>query len=107
MEIDAFDKEVESTINKIRDVLLVKGKEYIRNNNPLHNFEVGARKKNTTREKVLDGFLLKHEISIEDMTNDLDKGILPSKDIVNEKFMDNIIYLLIKKACFIDRIDNK
>lgn len=107
MDFDAFEKEIDATLNKVRETLLIKGREYVRNNNPLHNFEVGARKKNTTREKVLDGFLLKHEISIEDMTNDLDSGKLPTKEKVDEKFIDNIVYLLIKKASFIDRIENK
>lgn len=107
MDFNSFEKEIDTTLKKIRETLLEKGKEYVRNNNPLHNFEVGARKKNTSREKVLDGFLLKHEISIEDMTNDLDLGVLPTKEKVNEKFIDNIVYLLIKKASFIDRIENK
>lgn len=100
----AFERIVDETLQQIRETLIVKGKEYRRNNNPFHNFEVGARKKNISREKVLDGMLLKHEISIEDMTNDLDQGKLPSESSVNEKFGDNLIYLLLKKAMFIDRI---
>lgn len=99
-----FERIVDETLQSIRETLIVKGKEYRRNNNPYHNFEVGARKKNVTREKALDGMLLKHEISIEDMTNDLDNGKLPSESAVNEKFGDNLIYLILKKAMFIDRI---
>jgi hypothetical protein len=99
-----FERIVDETLQQIRETLIVKGKEYRRNNNPFHNFEVGAMKKSISREKVLDGMLLKHEISIEDMTNDLDQGKLPSESSVNEKFGDNLIYLLLKKAMFIDRI---
>ena len=104
---DTFEQIVDETLQQIRETLLVKGKEYRRNNNPYHNFEVGARKKNISREKALDGMLLKHEVSIEDMTNDLDSGKLPSIGAVNEKFNDNIIYLIIKKSMFIDRIHNQ
>lgn len=104
---DVFEQIVDETLQQIRETLLVKGKEYRRNNNPYHNFEVGARKKNISREKALDGMLLKHEVSIEDMTNDLDSGKLLSIGAVNEKFNDNIIYLIIKKAMFIDRIHNQ
>lgn len=100
----AFERIVDETLQQIRETLIVKGKEYRRNNNPFHNFEVGAIKKSISREKVLDGMLLKHEISIEDMTNDLDNGKLPSESSVNEKFGDNLVYLLLKKAMFIDRI---
>lgn len=107
MTEENFNKVIEDTLNQIRETLIVKGKEYRRNNNPFHNFEIGASKSGRTREQVLDGFLLKHEVSIADMTDDLSKGILPTESIVNEKFGDNIIYLLLKKAMIIDRIKNK
>lgn len=102
-----FNKVVEDTLSNIREKLISKGKEYRRENNPYHNFEVGARKKNISREKALDGMLLKHEISIEDLTNDLDLGILPTKEMVHEKFDDNINFLILKKAMFLDRIENQ
>jgi hypothetical protein len=101
---DLFDKVITDTLSDLRELLVVKGKEYRRNNNVYHNFDQGAKIKGITPEKVLDGFLLKHEVSISDMTNDLDKGILPSKEKVEEKFNDNIIYLLIKKAMILNRL---
>jgi hypothetical protein len=99
-----FEKVVTDTLLEIKELLIIKGKEYRRNDNVYHNFDQGSRIKGITPEKVLDGFLLKHEISIADMTDDLDKGILPSKVKVEEKFNDNIIYLLIKKAMILNRI---
>lgn len=104
---EKFDQVINQTLDEIKNILIIKSKEYQRNNNPFHNFEEGSRMKSITREKALDGMLLKHEISIADMTNDLDKNILPSLNAVNEKFNDNIIYLLLKKAMFIDRINQK
>lgn len=100
-----FDKIITDTIEEIKNTLLVKAKEYQRNKNPFHNFDVGSKRTGLIREKVLDGFLLKHEISIADMTNDLERIILPKIEIVNEKFNDNIIYLLLKKASIIDKIN--
>ena len=102
-----FENVVSNTLHKIKQTLVVKGKEYRRNNDPFHNFNEGARLKNITREKVLDGMLLKHEISISDMTNDIEEGILPSFSTVNEKFNDNIIYLILKKASILDRVYRK
>lgn len=104
MTEEQFEKLVNDTLDEIKQTLVVKGKEYRRNSNVFHNFEQGSSRSGLSREKVLDGFLLKHEISIADMTNDLDKGIIPKIETVNEKFGDNIIYLLIKKAMIIDRI---
>ena len=47
--------------------------------------------------------LLKHEISIADITNDLAEGILPKIETIEEKFGDNLIYLILKKASIIDK----
>jgi len=105
MTENRFEQVVDETLNQIRETLIVKGKEYRRDNNPFHNFEEGSKQTGLIREKVLDGFLLKHEISIKDITNDLTKGILPTRNIVEEKFNDNLIYLLIKKASIIDRLE--
>ena len=100
-----FDELVNTTLEHLRDLLVVKGKEYHRNNNVFHNFDEGSKRTGLIREKVLDGMLLKHEISIADMTNDLAEGKLPKLHTVNEKFDDNLIYLLIKKMSIIDRIE--
>lgn len=102
-----FEQIVDETLNQIQNVLIEKGKEYRRNNNPFHNFEEGSKRSGLIREKVLDGMLLKHEISIADITNDLVDGILPKIETVEEKFGDNLIYLILKKASIIDRIENE
>ena len=100
-----FDEIVEEVCEQVKQTLLIKAKEYRRGNNPFHNFDVGSQRSGLIREKVLDGFLLKHEISIADMTNDLVDGKLPTKELLDEKFGDNIIYLIIKKASIIDKIE--
>ena len=105
MTENRFEQIVDETLNQIRETLIKKGAEYRRNQDPFHNFNVGSRITGLIREKVLDGMLLKHEISIADMTNDLEKGILPKIETVEEKFGDNLIYLILKKASIIDRIE--
>ena len=107
MNRNRFDEIVNQTLCQVTDVLTDKSIEYSRNNNPFHNFDVGARKTGLIREKVLDGMALKHEISIEDIVNDIEDGKLPSYELVNEKFGDAINYLILKKASIIDRIENK
>lgn len=101
-----FDEVVDIFLNNIRETLIVKGKEYRRNENVFHNFDVGAQRSGLIREKVLDGFLLKHEISIADITNDLEKDILPEPYVLDEKFGDNVIYLILKMASIIDKIES-
>ena len=105
MTENRFEQIVDETLNQIKETLIVKGKEYRRNNNPFHNFEEGSKRSGLIREKVLDGMLLKHEISIADITNDLAEGILPKIETIEEKFGDNLIYLILKKASIIDKIE--
>lgn len=107
MTEDRFDQVVDIFLNSVRETLLVKGKEYRRDSNVFHNFDEGSRRSGLIREKVLDGFLLKHEISISDITNDLEKGILPKISTIDEKFGDNVIYLIIKMASIIDKIESQ
>ena len=106
MRESEFNELVDETLEEIRDTLIVKGAEYRRDNNVFHNFEEGAKRTGLTREKVLDGFLLKHEISINDMVNDISKDKLPNIAKVNEKFGDLLIYNIIKKISIIDKVQN-
>ena len=107
MTENRFDEIVNIFLNSVRETLMVKGKEYRRNNNPFHNFDIGSQRSGLIREKVLDGFLLKHEVSIADITNDLEKDILPTIKVLDEKFGDNVIYLILKMASIIDKIEKK
>lgn len=102
-----FNNVVEDTLSNIQELLLVKGIEYRRNNDPFHNFSVGSQMTGQIPEKVLHGFLLKHLVSYQDMLNDLEKGILPKPELVNEKMNDIIVYFIIQKAMFLDRIENQ
>jgi len=103
---ERFDTVVNRTLSEIRELLVVKGKEYRRNNNPYHNFEAGANMTCRIPERVLNGFLLKHLISYNDIINDIEDGKLPTEKIVEEKFNDILVYFLLQKAMILKRIDN-
>ena len=99
-----FDIQVKHILEKIKLILVKKGKEYRRNNNPFHNFEEGAKIIGQTPERVLNGFLLKHLISYQDILNDLDKGILPKQEMIDEKFTDILVYFTIQNIMLLERI---
>lgn len=107
MTEERFDQIVDIFLEDIRNTLIEKGKHYRRNNNVFHNFDEGVKRTGLIREKVLDGFLLKHEISIADITNDLVEGKLPTIATLDEKFGDNVIYLILKMTSIIDKIESK
>ena len=104
MTPEEFDKIVQERTEKTVATLIEKGKEYRRNNDPMHNFNVAAKLGNTTREKALWGFALKHYVSFMDMLDDIEKGVLPKTELVDEKIGDLINYLILCEASIKDKI---
>jgi len=107
MTEEQFDKLVENRLEKTKSILVTKGKEYRRNNNPLHNFDEASRIGNVSREKALWGFALKHQVSLVDLMNDLEQDKLPSLDLVDEKIGDMVNYLILLEASIKDKINLK
>lgn len=107
MKRKEFEKVLEQRLANITATLLIKGREYSRNDNALHNFEIGARVMNVTRERVLWGFALKHYISIMDILDDLDNSIVPTEAAVDEKFGDLINYLILCEASLKNKINGE
>lgn len=99
MTNEIFERILNFRLLKIKQILGVKAKEYVRNDDRLHNFNVGASITNSNRQRVLDGFLTKHYISYRDMLDDIDKGNIPTEELVNEKFGDIINYFILQEAC--------
>ena len=101
-----FNALVEKRLDLTREVLIIKGKEYRRNSDPLHNFNMASKLNNTTREKALWGFATKHLVSFLDMLDDIEKNKLPKKEYVEEKIGDLINYLILCEASIKDRMIN-
>lgn len=102
-----FEQQIELTLEHIKGLLIQKGKEYRRDNNPYHNFERGAELSGRTREEVLQGFLLKHLISVEDLRNDSKRGLYPDEAKIHEKYNDILVYFLIEKAMMLDNLQTE
>ena len=90
--------KTEATLVRLKELLLIKGKEYRRNNDPYHNFNEGAKLLNVRPMLVLNFFRLKHVISIADLLKDFEEGKGVSLDQVNEKYDDILVYTLIELA---------
>ena len=104
MTEQSFDILVQERVQKIQQTLVEKGKEYRRNSDPLHNFNMAAQLGNVTREKALWGFALKHYVSFMDILNDIEKGTLPKEEVIDEKIGDLINYLILCEASIKDRL---
>ena len=99
-----FDRVVEERLAKIKHLMLVKSKEYVRDNNPFHNFDRGAEYTGETPEDYLYGLMTKHLVSIKDMVDDLYEGKDPSIKYLEEKIGDGINYLMLLEGLFKRRI---
>jgi hypothetical protein len=99
-----FDKLVAERLAKITSVLSSKGTEYSGDGGDrLHNFKVAARISGETPEKALWGMVMKHLVSVIDIINDLDRGIVASKERVDEKVGDTINYLILLEGLLEER----
>lgn len=101
---EAASNIIRSRCSKILMTLDTKAKEYVRNDDRLHNFNRAAQMRNILREKALLGMMDKHTISILDMVDDLETGKLPTVAMVDEKIGDAINYLILLEMCFKQRI---
>lgn len=96
--ISEFDKVIQSRLERTKELLLVKGKEYVRGEDRFHNFNRAAEMNRQTPTRALHGMLTKHLVSMLDILDDIDAGKYPSKETIDEKFGDVVVYVLLQEA---------
>lgn len=108
MNTEEFNKVINERTEKIKKILTSKAKEYAnqKTDDRLHNFNKGSKITGQQREDVLMGFAMKHWISVTDILDKMREGQLPSKELLDEKLGDWIIYMCILEASIIDKIEN-
>jgi len=107
MNNDEFEATVELFLGKIRENLVVKAREYARGGDRLSNFNTGARIRSKSREEVLWGIATKHLVSVIEMVEDSESGVIPSQYMLDEKVGDLATYLTLLYASFQHRINNE
>lgn len=95
-----FNNLVEHRLEKCKDTLIVKAKEYASDNDRLHNFAEAAKLKKTTKSDCALSFGMKHIISIIDIVRAIQVGnAVVSECVIDEKIGDAINYFLLIEAC--------
>ncbi len=102
MTIDKFNEGLEERINKIRNSLASKGKEYSTDTDKLHNFKRTAQMNNEEPTRSLHGMLSKHLTSYLDMLDKIDKGEKISAGTIDEKLGDIINYFILQEQLIIE-----
>jgi len=105
MTPERFKEIVKELQANTTDVLAKKAIEYSRNGERFHNFIVAGRRLGCDPIQALVGMKEKHSVSLADMLEDLKAGKLPTIAMLNEKFCDEINYLILEYAMFRERID--
>lgn len=104
MTNERFELLLQRRIKLIIEVLSKKSKEYAIDDNRLHNFFMASRRRNITPAQALDGMMLKHEVSIDDMINN---RVQVTRELVDEKIGDMINYLILLEAIFVNELGMK
>ena len=99
MTIKDFNKLVETQCERIKATLTMKQSEYNFSGDRFDSFKKAALLENTTPERVLEGYLTKHIISLYDMLNSEEKF---SKERWEEKLGDSINYLVLLRGLLED-----
>jgi len=102
MTVEKFNEIINTRIESINKSLITKGKEYARGDDRLWNFKRGASISRKTLPRTVEGYLTKHIASFYDIIDDFDKGIHPSRELINEKFGDIINYMILMEAVLIE-----
>lgn len=87
-----FDQVLKERLRKIEKILGEKAKEYAKNNDRYHNFNVAARIRNTSPEEALSGMMMKHIVCVMDLIEDPKSATF---ELIDEKIGDNINYLIL------------
>jgi hypothetical protein len=93
---------LQNRANNIVNTIISKDREYTESH-WLENFEEACREEGLPINcenllKILNGYRLKHKVSINKIQRDILKGKILNQDLINEKYGDYINFMLIEQA---------
>lgn len=102
-----FEECSKEVIDHCWKLMFDKSKEYASDTDRLANFKQPTSLLETNPAKVCLMYDMKHIASIVKMANDVDKGVLPTKELLLEKVGDYINYGLLFYANMLEMINEK
>lgn len=104
MNSNDFDIIVENRCEAIVKTLSKKAEEYATERDRFHNFNVAARKRDTSPEKALMGMKVKHDVAVDDLVEwAIETPEKLTIAIINEKIGDSINYLILLEGLLKER----
>lgn len=104
MDQNYYNATLDRILKHIKGTLSTKSEEYVRNQDYMHNFNQGSKKTGEVRERIIEQFRLKHEISREDIIQDIEEGCeIPDAEYLEEKYGDIINYYILELMSVLHR----
>lgn len=104
MTINDFEQLAKARFDYCLNLMVgQKHTEYSRNNDKLYNFKRAGEILRCSPEKALLGMWIKQVVSLIDIVEDLDNGILPTEALLNEKITDVIDYPVLLEGLLKER----
>lgn len=104
MDQDYYNATLDRILKHIKSTLSAKSEEYVRGEDFMHNFNQGAKKTGEVRERIIEQFRLKHEISREDIIQDIENNCeIPDTGYLVEKYGDIINYYILELMSVLQR----
>jgi hypothetical protein len=101
-----FYKLFELVITQSKATLIKKGEEYSIDSDKLINFKDGSRMLNISPEHYLICLMTKHICSIFNIVQKSEQNLIVSEELLWEKFIDAINYLILLLALIKDKHEN-
>lgn len=106
MNSERFNEIIEQRITLCKNILCHKAGEYATEDR-LHNFKVAAELQHCTPITALGGMMSKHTVSVYDLIQRQEQGLVVPEEMWIEKIGDSINYLLLLTALIVERKDEE
>lgn len=105
MNAKTFEKNSKEVLNHCWNLMFSKAKEYANDEDRLANFKQPTTMMGTNQAEVCLWYDMKHIASMSKIAKDINKGDLPSKELLLEKVTDYINYGLLFYANVLEILD--
>lgn len=103
-----FNSNTQHLLDLISEILISKQEEYAEGGEQgdrLFNFKQATSLLNTNQARVCLMYATKHFASLAKISEDMDKGVYPSREILEEKCKDAAAYCMLLYSCILEEID--
>lgn len=107
MNAKHFEELCRELLDKSAGTLFNKSKEYASDEDRLANFRQPTTMMNMSQAEVCLMYQMKHIASVSKIARETSQGILPSKELLQEKCQDMLNYTLLFYANVMDMIEQK